>query len=82
MKRTTSGTGFDVVRYCQPAPQDPVLLAEFYAWMRQQRGTAESTLYNYSIPLQDLLKRIGEDSQRLDAQCLRQFVLEQSRKCE
>ena len=77
-----SGTGIDVVRHSQPAPQDPILLAEFYAWMRQQRGTADPTLYNYSIPLRDLLKRIGEDPQRLDAQCLRQFVLEQSRKCE
>src|SRR3989304_1304829 len=72
------GNGIDVERRPGPELQDPILLAEFYAWMRQQRGTADSTLYNYSIPLRDLLKRIGEDPQRLDAQCLRQFVLERS----
>jgi site-specific recombinase XerD len=77
-----SGTGIDVYRSSRPAPQDPNLLTEFYVWMRQQRGTADPTLYNYSIPLRDLLKRVGEDPHRLDAQCLRQFVLEQSRKCE
>jgi len=75
------GNGIDVESRRGQEPQDPILLAEFYAWMRQQRGTADSTLYNYSIPLRDLLKRIGEDPQRLDAQCLRQFVLERSRGC-
>ena len=76
------GTGIDVDRRSRLAPPDPILLAEFYTWMRQQRGTADPTLYNYSIPLRDLLKRVGEDPHRLDAQCLRQFVLEQSHKCE
>jgi len=76
------GTGIDVDRRSRPAPPDPILLAEFCAWMRQQRGTADPTLYNYSIPLRDLLKRVGEDPHRLDAQCLRQFVLEQSHKRE
>src|SRR6202035_2184765 len=40
----------------------------------------DPTLYTYSIVLRGLLKRIGEDPGRLDAQHLREFVLEQSQK--
>ena len=40
---------------------DPVLLVAFRGWMRQQRGTCDATLYNYSIHLRDLLKSVGED---------------------
>ena len=79
--RYICGGGINVARPSQPAVQTPVLLAGFNAWMRQQRGTADPTLYNYSIPLRDLLTRVGEDPNRLDAQSLRQFVLERSRKC-
>jgi site-specific recombinase XerD len=46
--------------------------------MREQRGTGDVTLANYSKPLRDLLKRVGEDLRRLDAQSLREFVLEQN----
>jgi len=56
--------------------QDPILLTEFCLWMRQQRGTSELTLNNYSLYLQQLLKRLGEDSARFDAHNLRQFILE------
>ena len=79
--RHIGGGGIDVARSTQPAAQTPVLLAGFNAWMRQQRGTSDPTLYNYSIPLRDLLTRVGEDPNRFDAQSLRQFVLERSRKC-
>lgn len=79
--RYICGGGINVARPSQPAAQTPVLLAGFNAWMRQQRGTADPTLYNYGIPLRDLLTRVGEDPNRLDAQSLRQFVLERSRKC-
>ena len=79
--RYICGGGINVARPSQPAVQTPVLLAGFNAWMRQQRGTSDPTLYNYSIPLRDLLTRVGEDPNRLDAQSLRQFVLERSRKC-
>lgn len=74
------GAGVGLTHAAEPA-EDPVLLTAFYAWMREQRGTGNLTLYNYSIPLRDLLKRVGEDPGRLDAQSLRQFVLEQSQKC-
>jgi site-specific recombinase XerD len=60
--------------------QDPVLLTEFYLWMRQQRGTGDATLYNYSLIIRELLKRFGEDPVRLDAQSLRQFVLDRSQQ--
>ena len=72
------GTGVNIGRAREPAPQDPVLLAQFHAWMREQRGTGDVTLANYSKPLRDLLKRVGEDLRRLDAQSLREFVLEQN----
>jgi integrase/recombinase XerD len=74
------GAGVSLTQAAEPA-EDPVLLTAFHAWMREQRGTGDSTLHNYSIPLRDLLKRVGEDPGRLDAQSLRQFVLERSQKC-
>ena len=40
---------------------DPALLVAFCGWMRQQRGTCDATLYNYSLHLRDLLKSLGED---------------------
>ena len=60
--------------------QDPVLFTEFCQWMRQQRGTTDRTLYGYSLSIRDLLKRLGENPARFDAQSLRQFVLEKSQQ--
>jgi len=61
--------------------QDPILLTAFCQWMRQQRGTCDPTLYNYSLSIRDLLRRLGEDPCRFDAKGLRQFVLEKSQQC-
>lgn len=61
--------------------EDPALLVSFCCWMRQQRGTCDATLYNYSLPLRDLLKSLGEDPGAFGAQNLRQFVLETSQRC-
>jgi len=72
--------GVAVGRAAEPAAQDPALFSAFCAWMREQRGTSDPTLYNYSISLRDLLNRVGEDPRNLDAQSLRQFVLERSEK--
>ena len=55
---------------------DPVLLVGFRDWMRQQRGTCDATLYNYSLHLRDLLKTLGEDPGQFDAHKLRQFILD------
>jgi integrase/recombinase XerD len=60
---------------------DPVLLVAFRGWMRQQRGTCDATLYNYSLHLRDLLKNLGEDPGRFDAHKLRQFILNTSQRC-
>lgn len=59
--------------------QEPVLLSEFGRWMRQQRGTADATLYNYSIHIRDLLKELGEEPRAWTAHALRAFVLEKHR---
>lgn len=55
---------------------EPVLLSEFHDWMRQQRGTCHASLRNYSYSIRDLLKTVGDDPGRFDAQRLRRFVLE------
>jgi site-specific recombinase XerD len=49
--------------------------------MRQQRGTCDATLYNYSIHIRDLLRTLGEEPRCFDARRLRAFVLEKSRAC-
>ena len=60
--------------------QDPPLLVAFRQWMRQVRGTRDKTLYNYSLSIQALLRRLGDVPRRFDAQSLRRFVLETSRQ--
>jgi integrase/recombinase XerD len=65
----------------KPPIHDPVLLAAFHQWMRQQRGACDATLYNYSIHIRDLLRRLGEEPRRFDARRLRAFVLEKSHTC-
>lgn len=49
-------------------------------WMRGQRGPCEATLDHYRVPLRRLITRVGGDPRRLDAQGLRQFVLESVQK--
>lgn len=68
-------------RGVQEVVVDPLLLVAFRGWMRQQRGTCDATLYNYSLHLRDLLKSLGEDPGRFDAHKLRQFFLDTSQKC-
>ncbi len=68
-------------RIVKEAIVDPALLVSFCDWMRQQRGTCDATLYGYSIPVRDLLKKLGEDPGSLDAQNLRQFMLDTSHRC-
>ena len=61
-------------------PKTPPLLEAFCQWMRINRNIAGVTLYNYSLGVRDLLKAVGDDVSRLDAQELRKFVLDQSRR--
>ena len=64
-----------------PTPREPVLLTAFKQWMRQQRGTCDFTLYGYSFPIRALLRDLGEDPVKFDAQNLREFVLKESQHC-
>jgi site-specific recombinase XerC len=68
-----------VIRMHAPAHSKPLLLDEFCRWMREHRGSSELTLYNYGLPIRELIRRFGEDPDKLDAQSLRTFVLSQSR---
>jgi len=63
------------------AVSEPVLLTAFKQWMRQHRGTHDVTLHNYSLPIQALLSRLGEDPAKFDARSLREFVLTESQHC-
>jgi integrase/recombinase XerD len=73
--------GLDPTLSRLPSPPDsmPVVLQSFCRWMREHRGTSERTLYNYGLPIRELIRRLGEDPSKLDAQRLRKFVLNQSR---
>jgi len=66
-------------RLTKPTAPQPRLLKAFCTWMRAQRGTSDLTLYNYGIPIRELLRHFGENPSKLDAHSLRQFVLQQSR---
>ena len=67
-------------RHHRAAAAEPDLLKLFCAWMRERRGTCDRALYNYSIPILELIKRISGDPSALDAPRLRQFVLEQNER--
>jgi site-specific recombinase XerD len=60
-----------------PASSEPRLFQLFRAWMRAQRGTSDQTLYNYGLPIRELIRRFGNNLSKLDAHRLRQFVLKQ-----
>ena len=62
-------------------PETPPLLDAFRQWMRVNRNIGEATLYNYSLAVRDLVQTIGDDASRFDAQRLRGFVLQRSRRC-
>src|ERR1700747_843342 len=55
--------------------QDPALLSEFREWMRTQRGTLDTTLNNYRLPIIDLLGDLGTEPSTFDAIGLREFLL-------
>jgi integrase/recombinase XerD len=77
--RLSQGSDTAVIRMPAPAHSKPPLLEEFCQWMREHRGSSERTLYNYGLPIRELIRHFGEDPDKLDAQNLRTFVLSQSR---
>jgi integrase/recombinase XerD len=56
----------------------PELLVEFCRWMRERRGTKDSTLATYGISIGKLLRNEGTDPTNLTAPRLRKFVLDES----
>ena len=78
--RHLRSTGVMSASVAKTTDQDPILLAAFRQWMRQQRGTCDPTLNRYSLPIRELLIHLGEDPSKFDAQSLRQFVLEKGRR--
>ncbi len=62
------------------APGLPPLVQAFRDWMVVHRGVTESTLRHYAKLVVTLLDEFGEDSDSFQAQRLREFVLDYSRK--
>ena len=61
-------------------PGFPPLVQAFRDWMVLHRGVADSTLRHYAELVETLLAELGEDANRFQAQRLRGFVLDYSRK--
>ena len=53
------------------------LWCEFTEWMRAQRGTMNSTLTSYRLPIAALLQNLGTDPRAFTAERLRHFLLRQ-----
>ena len=54
---------------------EPELVRSFKYWLRQDRGVSESTEYRYGRGAIELLRSLGDDPSKYDAQRLRSFVL-------
>jgi integrase/recombinase XerD len=86
----SAGTLF--IRYLQeqgtlpppPTPPSPTetwpILGAFRAWMRDQRGVANSTLDTYQTTLVDLVKALGDDPKAFTAHDVRAFVLNRAKQ--
>ena len=61
----------------QISNQLPNLFLEFLQWMRIQRGTLDSTLKNYRLPIINLLQSLGTDPSVFTAKNLRAFLIRQ-----
>lgn len=69
-----------VVTTWAPEATRPQLVCEYEAWMRDRRGLAETTIA-HSLPVaQALLGTVSDDPARLDAACVRKFVLKYIRR--
>src|SRR5437868_12560802 len=53
--RHSHGVDTAVIRLPDPADSKPELLESFCQWMREHRGSSERTLYNYGLPIRDLI---------------------------
>lgn len=57
-------------------PAEPALLGAFRLWMRTHRGTTDTTLNGYRLPIRALLHTLGEQPEQFTATALRAFVLD------
>jgi integrase/recombinase XerD len=76
--RYLQGVAKPAVREPECTEEEPELLKSFNTWMRAQRGTSDLALYNYGLSLRELIRKCGQDPNKLNARLLRQFVLNQS----
>lgn len=59
-----------------PATPADILWHEFSDWMRSQRGTMDTTLAGYRLPVSKLLQCLGTDPRTFTAKGLREFLLD------
>ena len=63
-----------------PAPHPPLVIA-FCDWFRTHRGVKEPTLRHYARGATDLLRTLGEDVSKWNAQAVRDFLLQRASQC-
>ena len=59
---------------------EPELVSSFKDWLRQDRGVSGSTQYRYGRAAIELLRSVGDDPSRYDAESLRSFVLNRGKQ--
>jgi hypothetical protein len=62
------------------APHPPLVMA-FCDWFRTHRGVKEPTLRHYARGATDLLRTLGEDVSKWNAQAVRDFLLQRASQC-
>jgi site-specific recombinase XerD len=60
---------------------NPPLVVAFCDWFRTHRGVTEPTLRQYARGATDLLRTVGEDVSKWNAQAVRDFLLERASQC-
>src|SRR6476659_6169658 len=60
---------------------DPPLVTAFCDWFRSHRGVNEPTLRQYARGANDLLRALGEDVSKWNAQAVRDFLLQRASQC-
>jgi integrase/recombinase XerD len=65
------------VETCPPhtSAQEPALLLQFREWMRTQRGTLDTTLNKYRLPIIDLLDDLGTEPSAFDEEAVNRLYL-------
>jgi len=62
----------------EPTSAAPALLVTFNGWMRTHRGTTDTTLRNYRLPLLALFQALGEQPKGYTPKGLRTFLLDRA----